>query len=85
MQMRNCRVAVAGSNTWRVLVISRRDFSTSRAVTISVSARGVGCMPLEVRTNSGSLSWLRSLLSQMLTVGCFWPICSAARVTLRVS
>ena len=44
---------------------------------------GVGSMPEGVRTNSGSLSCLRSLASQMLTVGCASPRCSAARVTLR--
>ena len=51
---------------------------------ISSSARGVGCMPDGVRTNSGSCSSLRSLASQMLTVGCDSPSCSALRVTLCV-
>ncbi len=84
MQMRKVRSARAGSNG-----ASRADrrcncASASRTGPINASARGVGCMPAGVRTNSGSSRRLRKRASQMLTVGWLWPSSSAACVTLRV-
>jgi exo-beta-1,3-glucanase (GH17 family) len=84
MQMRKRRCARAGSNSGAVSASRRTQASASRTVPMSASARGVGCMPEGVRTNSGSCSSSRSLPNQMLTVGWLCPSCSAARVTLRV-
>ncbi len=58
--------------------------SASRTGPINACARGVGCMPAGVRTNSGSPRRWRNFDNQMLAVGWLWPSSSAARVTLRV-
>jgi hypothetical protein len=59
--------------------------SASRAAGIKASARGVGSMPREVRTKSGSPKYSRRRPSAVLTRGWLTPRRSAARLTLRVS
>ena len=82
MQMRKLRSRAAGSNTGSSPERPRSSASASRAGPISASARGVGCMPADVRTNSGSCHCRRSFASQMLAVGWLRPSRSAARVML---
>src|SRR6267154_3813947 len=54
MQMRNLRVAVAGSNSASISQMYLSECSTSRIGPTRASARVVGNMPSLVRTNSGS-------------------------------
>ena len=82
MQIRKLRCADPGSNACAPPERPRSSASASRAGPISASARGVGCIPADVRTKSGSCHWRRSFPSQMLAVGWLTPSRSAARVML---
>ncbi len=84
MQMRKLRYADFGSNPRVSLASPRSSASASRAGPISASARGVGRMPVDVRTKSGSCHSRRSLASQMLAVGWLSSSRAAARVMLCV-
>ena len=78
------RVALAGSKAGSGAATRRNAAKASRTGTMSSVARGVGCMPSTVRTKSSSPSCFLKRPSQLLTVGWLCPICSPARVTLRV-
>lgn len=67
--MRNSRCDVAALKTVWVCANFSSAARTSRTVVISPSMLGVGCMPLDVRTNNGSFNCALALESQILTVG----------------
>ena len=82
--MRNARVDFSGSNTTCCPNVECSKAIASRTGFITARACGVGSMPREVRTKSGSLKMLRSFASAMLIEGWVMPIFAAARDTLPV-
>jgi hypothetical protein len=77
------RVLVLASNSTRRAKVSRILVNALVIGTANSSASGVGCMPRGVRTNTASLSRVRSRPSALLTAGCESPRLSAASETLR--
>ena len=74
--------ALAGENSPAPNIAECRCSISGCSSVISACARGVGSMPLALRTNSGSSNISRSRFSAPLMAG--WPRCSASavRVTL---